>query len=153
MIVRRVKRLNPAAVPEGQGELFTAWRYHAAFTDTRLPLVDAEADHRRHAIVEQVISGLKNGPFAHAPLESFQANSAWLALAALAFNLTRACGALAGTVHAKATCATIRDRLINVPARLARSARHFTLHLPERWPWQDAFEALIHAMHAPPPAA
>lgn len=62
LIVRRVKRLNPAALPEGQGELFTAWRYHAAFTDTRLPLEDAERDHRRHAIVEQVIAELKNGP-------------------------------------------------------------------------------------------
>jgi hypothetical protein len=153
LIVRRVKRLNPAVVPEGQGELFTAWRYHAAFTDTRLPLVDAEADHRRHAIVEQVIAELKNGPFAHAPSGSFQANSAWLALAALAFNLTRACGTLTGAFHAKATCATIRNHLISVPARLARSARRLTLHLPERWPWQDAFEALFSTMHAPPSAA
>jgi hypothetical protein len=152
LIVRRVKRLNPAAMPGGQGELFTAWRYHAAFTDSTLPLADAERDHRRHAIVEQVISELKNGPFAHAPSGNFQANATWLALAALAFNLTRACGTLAGAFHAKATCATIRDRLISVPARLARSARRLTLHLPERWPWQDAFEALFSTVHTPPQA-
>ncbi|MFC6060800.1 transposase, partial [Streptomyces pratens] len=54
LIVRRVKRLNPAAVPEGQGTLFDTWRYHAAFTDSPLPLSDAERDHRRHAVVEQV---------------------------------------------------------------------------------------------------
>ncbi|WP_406723683.1 transposase [Streptomyces sp. GD-15H] len=153
LIVRRVKRLNPAAVPEGQGELFTTWRYHAAFTDSTLPLIDAERDHRRHAIVEQVICELKNGPFTHAPSGSFQANAAWLALAALAFNLTRACGTLAGTVHARATCATIRDHLINVPARLARSARRLALHLPEHWPWRDAFETLFSTVHTPPQPA
>ncbi|MFF4764388.1 IS1380 family transposase [Streptomyces sp. NPDC001292] len=153
LIVRRVKRLNPAAVPEGQGELFTAWRYHAAFTDTHLPLADAERDHRRHAVVEQVISELKNGPFAHAPSGNFQANAAWLALAAIAFNLTRACGTLADTFHARSTCATIRDHLINVPARLARSARRLILHLPERWAWQHAIEALFHAVHTPPQPA
>jgi hypothetical protein len=153
LIVRRVKRLNPGAAPQGQGELFTVHRYHAAFTDSTLPLTEAERDHRRHAVVEQVISELKNGPFAHAPSGSFQANAAWLALAALAFNLTRAAGTLAGTFHAKATCATIRDQLINVPVRLARSARKLTLHLPERWPWQDAFDNLFAAVHAPPQAA
>ncbi|MFE1522299.1 IS1380 family transposase [[Kitasatospora] papulosa] len=147
LIVRRVKRLNPATVPEGQGELFTAWRFHAAFTDSTLPLADAEKDHRRHAIVEQVISELKNGPFAHAPSGNFQANAAWLALAALAFNLMRACGTLADTFHARATCATVRDHLINIPARLAKSARRITLHLPERWPWHDAFDALFQTTH------
>lgn len=75
--------------------------------------------------------------FAHAPSGHFQANAAWLALAALAHNLTRAAGALASAFHARATTAIIRDRLINVPARLARSARCLTLHLPERWPWSE----------------
>lgn len=153
LIVRRVKRLNPAATPQGQGELFTVYRYHAAFTDSTLPLAEAERDHRRHAVVEQVISELKNGPFAHAPSGDFQANAAWLTLAALAFNLTRAAGTLAGTFHAKAACATIRDHLINIPARLARSARKLTLHLPEHWPWQDAFDSLFATVHAPPQAA
>lgn len=153
LIVRRVKRLNPTTVPAGQGQLFTAWRFHAAFTDSTLSLADAEKDHRRHAIVEQVISELKNGPFAHAPSGNFQANAAWLTLAALAFNLMRACGTLAGAFHARAACATIRGHLINVPARLARSARRITLHLPERWPWQDHVDALFRAVHASPPPA
>jgi hypothetical protein len=82
--------------------------------------------------VEQVISELKNGSFTHTPSGSFQANAAWLTLPALAFNLTRACGTLAGTVHARAACATIRDHLINVPTQPARSAQRLTLHLPER---------------------
>ncbi|MFF3877687.1 IS1380 family transposase [Streptomyces sp. NPDC001978] len=151
LIVRRVKRLGTANVPDGQAELFTTWRYHAAFTDSPLPLADAERDHRRHAVVEQVIADIKNGPFAHAPSGHFQANAAWLALAALAHNLTRAAGTLASAFHARATTATLRDHLINVPARLARSARRLVLHLPQHWPWAHDFTQLFDAVHAPPP--
>jgi hypothetical protein len=53
---------------------------------------------------------------------------------AIAHNLTRAAGALASTFHARAHTATIRTHLINVPARLARSTRRLTLHLPDLWP-------------------
>ncbi|MET7565675.1 IS1380 family transposase [Streptomyces sp. NPDC005479] len=151
LIVRRIKRFNPAAVPEGHGKLFATWRYHAAFTDSPLSLLDAERDHRRHAVVEQVIADFKNGPIAHALSGHFQANAAWLALAALAHNLTRAADALASAFHAKATTATIRDHLLNVPARLARSAPRLTLHLPEHWPWADDFTQLFDLVHAPPP--
>jgi hypothetical protein len=140
LIVRRVKRLNPGTVTSGQGTLF----------DSPLPLKDAESDHRRHAVVEQVIADVKNSAFAHAPSGHFQANAAWLALAALAHNLTRAAGALASAFHARATTATIRDHLINVPARLARSARRLTLHLPESWPWRGDFAQLFSTVHAPP---
>ena len=56
---------------------------------------------------------------AHLPSGSFTANSAWLVLAAMAFNLTRAVGALAGRFHAKAVTATIRTQLITVAARVA----------------------------------
>jgi hypothetical protein len=150
LLVRRVKRLGAGAVPAGQGTLFDTWRYHAAFTDSPLSLKDAERDHRRHAVVEQVIADVKNSAFAHAPSGHFQANAAWLTLAALAHNLTRAAGALAGTFHARATTATIRDHLVNVPARLARSARRLTLHLPERWPWSQDFTQLFSTAHAPP---
>jgi len=75
-------------------------------------------------------------------------------LAAMAFNLTRAAGSLASVFHAKATTVTIRTQLINVPTRLARSARRLLLHLPEHWPWQPAWEALFTACCGPPrPAA
>ena len=60
---------------------------------------------------------------AHLPSGSFMANSAWLVMAAIAFNLTRAAGCLASAFHARATTSTMRAHLINVPARLARSAR------------------------------
>jgi hypothetical protein len=157
LIVRRIKRLNPSTASGGgyrQGELFTAYRYHAAFTDSPLSLVEAEAAHRGHAIVEQVIADLKAGPLAHLPSGNFTANAAWLVLAAIAFNLTRAAGALASVFHAKAATATIRAHLIAVPARLARTARTLTLHLPTDWPWEPAWAQLFTAsLHAPPTAA
>ena len=59
----------------------------------------------------------------------------------MAFNLTRAAGTLASAVHARATTGTIRAQLINVPARIARSARRLTLHLPADWPWEHALAA------------
>ena len=67
---------------------------------------------------------------------------------------TRAAGLIADQAGrlAKATTATIRRTLIQVPARLARSARRLVLHLPEAWPWQTAFDRLFTTTHAPPPA-
>jgi Transposase DDE domain group 1 len=146
LIVRRVPDLNPAH----QSELFTVYRYHAVFTNSPAPMLAAESAHRAHAIVEQVIADLKNGPLAHLPSGKFCANSAWLVCAAIAFNLTRAAGALASTFHARATTGTIRTQLINVPARLARSARRLTLHLPACWPWERAWQAMLAATQAIP---
>lgn len=128
LIVRRVKRLNPTG--GGQDELLAAYRHHAVFTDSPLSMLDAEASHRDHAIVEQIIADLKNGPLAHLPSGVFTANSAWTVLAAIAFNLTRAAGVLASKLHAKARTATILAQLIAVPARIANRARSWRLHLP-----------------------
>jgi hypothetical protein len=153
LIVRRVKRLNPASVPEGQSELFAAYRHHAVFTDSPQPMLEAEITHRQHAVIEQVHADLKAGPLAHLPSGKFAANSAWLVLAAIAFNLTRAAGALASVFHARATTATIRAQLIAVPARIARSARRLRLHLPRDWPWEHAWSQLFDATCGPPVAA
>src|SRR6516225_7305089 len=55
LIVRRVKDLNTKAAA-GQGELFTAWRYHAVFTDSPFTMLQAEEHHRGHAQAEQVFA-------------------------------------------------------------------------------------------------
>ena len=149
LIVRRVPDVNP----NNQNPLFTVYRYHAVLTNSPLPMLQAEKAHRGHAIVEQVIADLKNGPLAHLPSGSFMANCAWLVLAAMAFNLTRTAGVLASTFHAKATPGTIRAQLINVPGRLARSARRLVLHLPTSWPWQNAWTQMVTTSHAGPPLA
>ena len=133
LIVRRVRDKNKDAAP-GQGELFPAWRYHAIFTDSPYQLIQAEEQHRGHAVIEQVIADLSDGPLAHLPSGKFTANAAWLAIAAIAHNLTRAAGILSGRRHAKARAATIRRDLIAVAARTARHGRdRLTLHLPEGW--------------------
>jgi hypothetical protein len=151
LIVRRVKRLNPTTGTSEQGELFDTWRHHAVFTTSPFEMLQAETQHRGHAVIEQAIADAKGSALAHLPSGSFSANAAWAVLWAIAHNLTRATGVLASPFHAKATTATIRAHLVNVPARLARGARRLTLHLPERWPWQIAFEQLHAAIHKPPP--
>ena len=153
LIVRRVKRLNPKAAAQGQGELFITYRYHAVFTDSPFGLVQAESQHRGHAVIEQVFADLIDGPLAHLPSAAFHANAAWLQLAATAHALTRALGTLASARHAKARGATIRAELIAIAARPARRGRgHITWHLPEHWPWQHAWHAAWHATHRAPPA-
>jgi hypothetical protein len=146
LIVRRVKRLNPTI---GQDGLFEVWRHHAVFITSGVEMLQAESQHRGHAIIEQLIADAAASALAHLPSGSFPANAAWAVLWAIAHNLTRATGALAGAFHARATTPTIRAHLINVPARLARSARRLTLHLPEHWPWEPAWTDLHTAIHRP----
>jgi hypothetical protein len=149
LTVRRVKRLDPKAAA-GQDGLFDVWRYHAVFVTSDITMLQAESQHRDHAIIEQVIADAAASALAHLPSGSFAANAAWAVLWAIAHNLTHAIGCLAGGFHTRATTTTVRAHLISVPARLARSARRLILHLPESWPWQPAWQAL-HAALCPPP--
>lgn len=149
LLVRRVRRKNPRTVGDDQGELFAVWRHHAVFVTSRYEMLQAEGQHRDHAVVEQVISDAAASALAHLPSGIFAANAAWAVLWAISHNLTRATGALAGVFHARATTATIRAHLVNVPARLARSARRVTLHMPDDWPWQAAWTGLHAAVHRP----
>jgi hypothetical protein len=114
LIVRRIPELNKAKLA-GQDPLFPLFRYHAIFTDNPADLITAEAQHRGHAIIEQVIADLKHSALAHLPSGRFTANAAWLVAAAIAFNLTRALGV--ADRFTKATTATIRAKVINTPAR------------------------------------
>lgn len=142
LIVRRVPERNTkkiAAAHGAQGELFTVYRYHSVFTDNPMPLIEAEKCHRGHAIIEQVFADLKDSALAHLPSGKFAANGAWLTCAVIAYNLTRAIGVAAGTSHNRARTATIRRQLINLPARISRSARKLHLHMPTNWPWETAW--------------
>jgi len=152
LIVRRVR--DKATAAPGQGELFPAWRYHAVFTDSPFELVQAEEQHRGHAVIEQLLADLNDGPLAHLPSGKFTANAAWLAIAAIAHNLVRAAGALAGRRHARARTATIRRDLIAVAGRAARHGRgRLTLHLPDGWHREHAWLNLFEAACGPPAAA
>jgi hypothetical protein len=150
LVVRRIPDLNPHP---GQATLFDTWRFHAFFTTSTLDTITADKTHRGHAIIEQVHADLKNSALAHLPSGKFTANAAWLVLAVMAFNLTRAAATLADTTLAKATTATIRRKLVHVPARIASSARRLTLHLPTAWPWENAWTTLFTGLCAPPSVA
>ncbi len=143
LIVRRVR-----PTPGSQLALFTNWDYHVMVTDRDGDLREVEADHRRHAVVEQSICELKSAGLAHLPSGRFFANAAWLALAVIAHNLGRAVGALAG--QGRATIATLRRGLFTVPARLVHTARRVHLRLPTHWPWADAFDTALTSINALP---
>jgi hypothetical protein len=154
LVVRRIPDLNTAS-NHGHETLFDTWRFHAFFTTTDPAVADtvaADKTHRGHAIIEQVHADLKHAALAHLPSGKFAANAAWLVLAVMAFNLTRAAATLTGPGLAKATTATIRRKLITVPARVASSARRVTLHLPAHWPWETAWSELFSRACGPPPA-
>ena len=154
LVVRRIPDLN--APDQGQGTLFETHRHHAFFTTVpaeTMNTVTADKTHRAHAVIEQVNADLKDSALAHLPSGKFKANAAWLVAATIAYNLSRAAGVLAGGRFAKARTDTIRTRLVNVPARIATSARKIRLRLPENWPWQEAWEQLFTTIHDPPAAA
>ena len=145
LVVRRVR-----PTPGSQLALFTAWDYHAFVTDRTLPLAEVEADHRRHAVVEQTIAELKSAGLKHLPSGRFMANAAWLALAVMAHNLGRAVGQLAGADLERATAATLRRTVFTVPGRLVHTGRRRHLRLPARWPWADAISTALGRIHAIP---
>jgi hypothetical protein len=149
LVVRRVK---DARYPEA---LFPVWRHHPFFTNSTLPTAEADIVHRRHAIIETVFADLIDGPLAHLPSGHFGANSAWVLCAAIAHNVLHAAGTLAGKAYAVARGATLRRRIITVPARLARPARKPVLHLPSGWPWAPAWLALWNNIieYSPPTTA
>ncbi|WP_299450955.1 IS1380 family transposase [uncultured Serinicoccus sp.] len=149
LVVRRIPDLNHKA-KDGQASLFDTFRFHAFFTTTPVTergTVAADQVHRGHAIIENVHADLKASALAHLPSGTFTANAIWLIAATMAFNLTRAAATLTGSTQlARATTPTIRRKLINLPARIASSARRLHLHLPRDWPWQDAWTALYAAL-------
>ena len=145
LIVRRVR-----PTPGSQLALFTLYDYHAFITDREGEMLELEADHRRHAEIENAIRDLKYGMgLNHLPSGRFAANGAWLAVQVMAHNITRwtaRIGLGAGIVMAK----TLRRRLFGLPGRLTRSARRVTLHLPEDWPWAIEFTTAITRFRALP---
>ena len=85
LIVRRVK-----PTPGSQLALFATYSYHGFITDRDGETLELEADHRRHAEIENAIRDLKYGVgLNHLPSGRFPANGAWLAVQVMAHNLAR----------------------------------------------------------------
>jgi len=147
LIVRRTRLLG------AQAELWPDWRHFAFITNCGEEIAMVEAEHREHAVVEQVIADLKDQALAHFPSGQFNANGAWVVLGALAHNLlrwTQLLGLPGTTVRA---ARTLRRRLLSIPGRLTRHARGWTLHLPARWPWHGDYLNALTRIRALPDAA
>jgi hypothetical protein len=147
LVVRRTRLVGP------QAELWPDWRHFSFLTNRTDDLQTVEAEHRDHAVVEQVIADLKDQALAHLPSGHFHANGAWTVLACLAHNLlrwTQLLGLPDTTVRA---ARTLRRRLLAVPGRLTSHARGLTLHLPARWPWHGDYLNALDRIRALPATA
>ena len=153
LIVRRVQ-----PTPGSQWALFASYNYHGCITDRDGATLELEADHRRHAEIENAIRDLKHGVgLNHLPSGRFAANAAWLAVQSLprtrygvmAHNLARWTARI-GLGEQVVTTKTLRRRFFSMAERLTRSARRLTLHLPKRWPWEAQFSRAVARLRAIP---
>jgi len=145
LIVRRVR-----PTPGSQLEAFVLYDYHPFITDRAGDMLSLEADHRRHAEVENAIRDLKYGVgLNHLPSGRFAANGAWLAVQVMAHNLARWTARL-GLGEGIVTTKTLRRRLFGLVGRLTSSARRLTVHLPARWPWQVGWTAALARLRSIP---
>ena len=145
LIVRRVR-----PTPGSQLALFATYSYHGFITDRDGETLELEADHRRHAEVENAIRDLKYGVgLNHLPSGRFAVNAAWLAGQVMAHNLARWTARI-GLGERVATTKTLRRRFFSLAGRLTRSARRLTLHLPKHWLWETQFSRALARLQAIP---
>ena len=145
LIVRRVK-----PTPDSQLALFASYSYHGFITDRDGDTLDLEADHRRHAEIENAIRDLKYGVgLNHLPSGRFAANAAWLAVQVMAHNLARWTARI-GLGEQIVTTKTLRRRFFSLAGRLTRKTRRLTLHLPQQWPWETQFTLALARLRALP---
>ena len=145
LIVRRVK---PA--PGSQLALFASYSYHGFITDRDGDTLELEADHRRHAEVENAIRDLKYGVgLNHLPSGRFAANGAWLAVQVMTHTLARWTARI-GLGEQIVTTKTLRRRLFSMAGRLTRKTRRLTLHLPQQWPRESQFDHALARSRALP---
>ena len=145
LIVRRVR-----PTPGSQLALFASYSYHGFITDRDGDALELEADHRRHAEVENAIRDLKYGVgLNHLPSGRFAANAAWLAVQVMAHNLARWTARI-GLGEQVATTKTLRRRFFSLAGRITCKARRLTLHLPRCWPWEAQFSSALARLRALP---
>jgi hypothetical protein len=145
LVVRRTRLTD-----ETQAQLWPDWRHHCFATNRTVPTLTADLDHRDHAEIELTIRDLKDQALQHFPSGQMHANSAWTVIAAIAHNLAR-WATLIGLPHrAVQTARTRRRQLLQIPGRLVRTARRWTLRLPARWPWRADFLTVLDALRTLP---
>jgi hypothetical protein len=144
LIVRRTRLAGP------QAELWPDWRHFCFITNRTDELAVVEAEHRDHAVVEQVLADLKDQALAHFPSGEFNANGAWTVLGALAHNLLRWTQLIGVPDSAIRAARTLRRRRLQIAGRLTRHGRRWTLHPPAGWPWHGDYIAALTRIRALP---
>ncbi len=153
LVVRRTRLVvRRTRIVGDQQQLWTEWRYHAFVTnldqptaeaDRRRNTVEADREHRAHAVCELAIRDLKGSAgLAHLPSGRFFANAAWLLCAAFAHNLHRWVALLGKTQpdnQQLVVGTTIRTRLYRLPGRIVNHSRQHILRLPTHWPWARTY--------------
>ncbi|MGY2033617.1 IS1380 family transposase [Nocardia gipuzkoensis] len=115
-------------------------RLTAFVTNTRRgQLPDLELRHRRRARCEDRIRAAKDTGLRNLPFHSFDANRIWLALVALALDLTAWMQTLALHDHhaRRWEPKTLRLRMFSAAGRIARHARKTRLHLARHAPFTE----------------
>jgi hypothetical protein len=144
LIVRRTRLTGK------QADLFPNWRHHAFATNRTLPMLVADTDHRDHATIELAIRDLIDQALAHFPSGRMHANSAWTVIAALAHNLGRWSTQIGLPNRPVQTARSRRRQVLQIPGRLVRTSRRWTLRMPARWPWQTGFHTILDRIRALP---
>ena len=154
LIVRRVK-----PTPGSQLALFTNYSYHGFITDREGDTLDLEADHRRHAEIENAIRRprIKCGAGSQvrrrvepSPLGALRRQRSLAGGAGDRPQPRTLDGAHRSGREQVVTTKTLRRRFFSLAGRLTRSARRLTLHLPRRWPWENQFSGALARLRAIP---
>ena len=144
-----VRRVQPA--PDSQLALFADYSYHGFITDRDGETLELEADHRRHAEIENVIRDLKYGVgLNHLPLGPFRRQRRLAGRTGDGPQPGSPGTARIGLGEQVVTTKTLRRRFFSLAGRLTRSARRLTLHLPQRWHWETQFTHALARFRAIP---
>jgi hypothetical protein len=135
-VIIRKERPHPGAqlrLTDIDGNRITAF----ATNTPRGQLADLELRHRRRARCEDRIRTAKDTGLRNLPLHDFNQNRIWLAITALALELTAWLQMLAFTDHPARRWEPkrLRLRIFSIAARIAAHGRTRRLHLSTHAPW------------------
>ena len=146
LIVRRVK-----PTPGSQLPLFATYSYHGFITDQDGDTLELEADHHRHAEIDNAMRNLKHGVgLHHHPLGPLRRQRR-LPGGTRDGHTTWPAGQPASALGQQiVTTKTLRRPVFASAGRITRSARRLTLHLPQRFPWKEQFSRALARLQAIP---
>jgi hypothetical protein len=153
-VIVRKERPHPGAqlrFTDADGHRLTAFATNTA----RGQLAVLELRHRRRARCEDRIRNAKDTGLTNLPLQSFAQNQIWCAIVALACELLAWMQLLGCPDHPARRWEPkrLRHRLLTIPAKITRTARKATLHLPANGKYTGLLLNMINQLRALPAPA